>query len=553
MSVLLTATVILFCFNGFALSELYHISPSVAGPCPTVNCITFSQFADNIGVNRQLDSIVTLFFESGKHSLISDFLIENITDFSMLSNYNSTTISCEQSASWSFFLLSHVQISGLTFIECSFKVHSVAAFTVKNSAFSNHTGNSAINIFDSSAYIIDSYFQSNSGGMLKSKLHEYENVGSGAVFLVSQSNIEFSGSSFEGNNAEVGGVIFTELHSNISFSDCYFTENHATIDGGVMYSDERCTITAYNCTFLNNSALHNGGVFMLTRSNLSIYGSLFAFSEAKRGCGGAISAKRDLVTDNMEEWLKNRVTLTLVLIIKDNSYFEYNNAMRNGGAVYCDTSLLEIDDSVFSNNTVEWHQGGGGAIYTASNKLSILSTLFFANRAIIGGALEINYVGTTYIINSNFLNNLAEKAGGAIVSEVKSNINIYLFTCTFIGNFAQTGGVIYTGDHASVNGSNISLKNNTASQGIMYFTKSSATFKGNNVIINNLGSLYFYYSSVVFKGNTIIANNVPYTTQSAIISSEGGGITAFHSNVDFHGTVNFTRNFAKNGGAISSV
>ena len=66
-------------------------------------------------------------------------------------------------------------------------------------------------------------------------------------------------------------------------------------------------------------------------------------------------------------------------------------------------------------------------------------------------------------------------------------------------------------------------------------------------------SLLFYYSSVVFKGNTTITNNLPYTIQLTTMSSEGGGITAFQSTVDFEGIVNLKRNSATNGGAISSV
>ena len=138
--------------------------------------------------------------------------------------------------------------------------------------------------------------------------------------------------------------------------------------------------------------------------------------------------------------------------------------------------------------------------------------------------------------------------------------------CTFKGNVAQTGGVlfsrdntaarsgvIFSRDNTDVDNNDILLINNSASQGVMYFTYSSATFTGNNVIINNSGSLLFYYSSVVFKGNTTIANNLPYTTQFTTISSEGGGITAFQSTVDFKEIVNLKRNSAINGGAISSV
>ena len=558
MSVLMLITVLLS-FNAFASSEVYHISPTEAAPCPTANCITLSQFVDTkSAVNNQQDSNVTLLFESGKHSFTSDFLIESITEFSMLSNSSSTTISCEQSARWSFFLLFDVQISGLTFIECSFQVYSVTTFTVNNSVFSNHSGNSVIDILDSSAYITDSYFQSNSGGMLK--VFNNKKVASGAVILASQSNMEFRDSTFEANNAIVGGVMFTELHSNITFINCSFVGNCATINGGVLYSDRGCTITAYNCTFMNNTADENGGVIMVTKSSLSVYESFFSSNIAKHEDGGVIFAKsdaisRDLVTISGSNFTENSAfaggalsTYYTSVVIKNNSYFLHNIALLGGGAAFFGWSSSTISNSIFFNNSVaNW----GGAVYTGHSEISILSTSFTGNTAEIGGAITTDNV-IARVNECNFFNNSASKAGGAIVTELDNNIE--LLTCTFMGNRAQSGGVIFSSDKTSVHSSNVLLINNIASQGIMYFTESSATFTGNNVISNNSGSLLFYYCSVIFKGITIIANNLQYTlSQSTTMSSEGGGITAFQSTVDFEGIVDLKRNSATNGGAISSV
>ena len=562
MSVLMLITVLLS-FNAFASSEMYHISPTEAAPCPTANCITLSQFVDTkSAVNNQQDSNVTLLFESGKHSFTSDFLIESITEFSMLSNSSSTTISCEQSARWSFFFLFDVQISGLTFIECSFQVYSVTTFTVNNSAFSNHSGNSVIDIWDSSAYITDSYFQSNSGGMLK--VFNNKKVASGAVILASQSKMEFCGSMFEANNAIVGGVMFTELHSNITFINCSFVENHATTNGGVLYSDEGCTITVYNCTYANNSARVHGGVFTVISSNLSIYKSLFSSNKAEQSDGGVISAKskdgsRDVVvTISASNFTNNSafaggvvITFYTMVMIKDNSYFENNRAKLGGGVVFFDKSSLQINDSIFFNNAVEYN---GGVVYTSDAELSIYNALFIGNTAENGGVMGMERTNVT-INNSDFSHNSASVAGGAIVLELTNHIDIS--RCTFTVNFAYGGGVIFSSDKTLVKNNDVLFKNNTASQGIMYFIDSSATFTGTTTVVNNSGSLLFYYSSVVFKGITTVANNLPYynnnISQLNTTSSEGGGITAFQSTVDFDGVVTFKQNSATNGGAISLV
>ena len=78
---------------------------------------------------------------------------------------------------------------------------------------------------------------------------------------------------FEGNHAEVGGVIFSEFNSNITIINSTFVENNATsipsyryceAGGGVLYADSGSTvINIINSKFIANSAQDDGGAVYL--------------------------------------------------------------------------------------------------------------------------------------------------------------------------------------------------------------------------------------------------------------------------------------------------
>ena len=516
---------------GFASSEVYHIIPTSAGSCPEEPCIKLSQFADNLMNNTfNLTSNTTLIIMSGNHNLATKIMIENIPEFSMFSNSDNAILTCRQSAKWTFSSVDRVQISGLNLVACHFYVESVPLFAVENSAFSRHSGLSVLDLFSV-----------------------------GAVIRTQQSNAVFTHSSFRENVAAVGGVMFVEDSSNITFISCDFVGNHAYIDGGVLYSKAGCCVTVYNSTFKNNIAGDKCGVFMMINSVLSINNSFFSSNNAI-SIGGVICAESDKPVDHVNGSViisKSNFTNNsafqggvfkatgILVLIKDNTYFSKNHG-EFAGVVFLSDGILKIHDSVISNNWVVGYYAHGGAILSYESEVSINTTLLINNSAPIGGALY-NPWGSITLHNSDFVNNTALKAGGVICTEFGNHIEIS--TCTFKGNHAPNGAVIFSRDKTTVNTYNIVLDKNTASNGIVYFIESSATFTGNTTINNNFGSLIFYYSNAIFNGCMIIVNGLPYQLP---VTQEGGAITAFQSNLDFKGTLFLKNNFATNGGAIGA-
>ena len=186
-----------------------------------------------------------------------------------------------------------------------------------------------------------------------------------------------------------------------------FLKNHASIDGGAIYTRENLTITggSGNITFSGNSAsIYGGAIF--TPGNLTITG----------GSG--------------------------------NITFSGNSASNNGGAIYTEGNLT-IEGGAgkisFSGNQATYRRGGatyrrGGAIYSCNGSINI--------RAGTGGI--------------EFVNNHADSNGGAIYTDSVANITLTAAegNITFSGNTAgSTRNAIYI-DNSDPPAINLQAKGN---------------------------------------------------------------------------------------------
>ena len=209
----------------------------------------------------------------------------------------------------------------------------------------------------------------------------------------------------------------------------------------------------------------------------------------------------------------------------------------------------------------------GGALYTASSNVSIVSSKFTDNRAEIGGALfahnsSLHVVGSTYsynkasfavvmitsessinIKNSNFIENIAMIHGGVMIAYRDSfNIN----GTTFTNNSANSaGGVIETSD-SLFNITSSTFTNNSAARfcGVMHtlnssFSITSSTFTNNSAA--NSGGIMEMSASSFNITSSIFTNN------SA--GSNGGVMITFNSLFNITSST-FTNNSAPSGGGV---
>lgn len=115
-----------------------------------------------------------------------------------------------------------------------------------------------------------------------------------------------------------------------------------------------------------------------------------------------------------------------------------NTANWNGGGIWNERGIIELNRSTVTNNRATFpgeHGGSGGGICEESL-----------------GTLDIN-------ANSSIMNNIAVYSGGGISSQGKVNLN----SGTITGNRAAIGGGIYTNLMMNMTGGSIS--NNTANVG----------------------------------------------------------------------------------------
>ena len=386
--------------------------------------------------------------------------------------------------------------------------------------------------------------------------------------------VSINNSSFVGNKAPVAGAIFTNVDSKITNSN--FTKNTAS-KGGAVLNENGAKLTVDNSTFKDNAADSYGGA-VLNNGELIVTNSVFDANDIlNRGSagvdhGGAAiynweNAKLDISKSNFTNNIKNYVNgdrlvgaVTTIgnATIRD-SYF-VNNSGRWGGALAATGGVsgsaintISVDGTKFVNNTALY----GGAMFVWASNYTISNSVFDNNSAFgkgdmspnnnNGGALIVtqdNIPVSGKIVNSNFTNNKAQYGGAAWINEGTVDID----GSNFINNTATTaaGAIGFDPQYAKIIATVDSSKfvNNTAGSraGAIYnlgdLTVSDSEFDNNkaqfgDIIYNN--KIYNKEGILSINGNkysNYTENKAPIINIGDIntISSTGGIIVTVLDN-----------------------
>ena len=386
--------------------------------------------------------------------------------------------------------------------------------------------------------------------------------------------VSINNSSFVGNKAPVAGAIFTNVDSKITNSN--FTKNTAS-KGGAVLNENGAKLTVDNSTFKDNAADSYGGA-VLNNGELIVTNSVFDANDIlNRGSagvdhGGAAiynweNAKLDISKSNFTNNIKNYVNgdrlvgaVTTIgnATIRD-SYF-VNNSGRWGGALAATGGVsgsaintISVDGTKFVNNTALY----GGAMFVWASNYTISNSVFDNNSAFgkgdmspnnnNGGALIVtqdNIPVSGKIVNSNFTNNKAQYGGAAWINEGTVDID----GSNFINNTATTaaGAIGFDPQYAKIIATVDSSKfvNNTAGShaGAIYnlgdLTVSGSEFDNNkaqfgDIIYNN--KIYNKEGILSINGNkysNYTENKAPIINIGDIntISSTGGIIVTVLDN-----------------------
>lgn len=488
--------------------------------------------------------------------------------------------------------------------------------------FDNHNGTNLIVDIQGTGTVTNSNFTNNNvsgqlGGTLRvvgenSKITDsnFENntaIRSAAIYT-SGENTKIENCNFTKNNATNGdgGAIYVE-GKNTQITECNFSDNNANSGGAIFTYQDGTNIT--NTNFTNNSAKNSGGaVFVgMWMYDTNIDNCDFTNNSVGEGwgSGGAIFISEDCMDSTItnSNFTGNTapnggaISTTGDHTVIENASFEDNNATRSGGAIYSNSVGNEVRFANFTSNNA----GDGGAIQLGgeNNDFNIEHVVFKDNYAHAtkngqyyiddegngipaydggnGGAInaeshtEVNH----NILNVTFINNTADKSGGA----VKHHSNWTFVDCVFEDNSANPndnklfasdeivfgGGALWCCDGLTTI-TNTNFTNNNATYGGAIrgaVNAKDCTFDQNTAFDGNGGGIDMTIDGIVFPtlSSVVSIQDCIFTDNEAKGEyaprgdakggkSQGGAIHSYKIEGMVIDNITCTRNTAFRGGAI---
>ena len=569
-------------------AQVYNISESL--PCVTEQCFTLTHLATELSQN--FDSSITLAITLSPeiHNLQLSLTVSNVVNFSIIGSSvenQETVIVCNGTG----LRLHHVQnvlISGITFQGCGENIMKhVDHLTIENSIFKGTVNSRTALVVNQTtiASIYRSLFQNYTLGLTytldlstsyyhDTRLSTPESVG--GALIVSNSSLEISDSTFQGNSARIGSAMFAERNSMVNISDSTFLFNHGSLPGPghTLFVVDDCSIGIHNSTFSHNSGQY--GLFGVVNSGILVHFSTFSSNRALNNDGGIIAAYNStlqitecMFTNNSAQVRGGVIHAIDTSIHISKSTFNNNIAGNLGGTLHLSCSHVEILDSDFTNSRAR----DGGVVYSRRTSMWIgKGSSFNSNRADSHGGVALVIGGSLVVNNSTFVNNTAEENGGVMDLSSRCNATITqsildksvaekgvaihahdgtlnmidvtlssnkarmsggilevtdllltVYRCSFIRNTANSGAIVQV-FYISANISTSHFSENSAQNGVLETAHCTVELHNLTVIKNAalFAGMYIFQSIAHFTGQTVIENNI-------------GSLYAFDSHVHFVG------------------
>ena len=540
--------------------------------CSSEMCsnLTLNQFASN--TDYYISDMTTLMLQPGDHHLDSQLLVANVRRFSLVGererNDSIVTISCSET--FTFQNLTELQIKDIQFVHCTDNhINSVGQLSIDNCMFDGKNNNgTALNIVNSVTANINCCSFILTHGSYKQFLNNDPFIFGGAIFC-SSSNISIHSSVFEGNYAQVSGVLFTEQGSNLIISNCTFSN--------IVYSSHFSSIiVAYHGSVLiqdsifentNDALVKSSPSFnyrlvevyessiLIQRSiyrNNTIYGGSFVV-----GFGSNITINEVLMENNTafqcilgtkvlpsilghlqifySTFINNNFNCSIVTAnylqvqvlyshFINNWYFEEKNAVMIG-AYFCNATIsqstfienfatsivlvfmanLTISKSVFLHNTND--VSVITALYTVD--MLIDESTFFNNVQLVknGAMFDMFYTISQGTIRI-MRNNLVDNRHPFAIIKVRE-VTLYIDRCEFTGNSADYGATLIA-SYSTISISRLHVSNNVANiAGVILIYNSILNSNNISLTGNNASTavVLLSFSVASFVGSTTLTNN----------------------------------------------
>ena len=299
-----------------------------------------------------------------------------------------------------------------------------------------------------------------------------------------------------------------------------------------------------------------GGAIIATNStNINISQSRFENNRADNG--GAIFADSSIINmtgnvsfiNNTANGYGGALYSKGSVITTINASMFISNLADRGGALWSFKSSLIIEASGFHDNTAS----NGGVLYSVSSIVRVIASEFDSNRAVnFGGALSVR--GSTVTIEGSEFNGNSANYSGGVLSSTYNNNTITIVGSVFGGNRAnRSGGVLYS-DSSNITIGDCIFKNNSSPVGAVLYTAYGCNIHYHNYLLMDRNSANNY--AVVHLSDSELNSD---HTGNATFSNNLGSLVAFSSNVTFRGYSVFVNNQPPNtttgtfreGGAIT--
>lgn len=222
-----------------------------------------------------------------------------------------------------------------------------------------------------------------------------------------------------------------------------------------IYSGENNTniCISYNCPFKNVSMIGQGSPheIVITRGDSSEF-----HTRGLNISDGSFSLIKnitfyDLHRDPFTILLDNQpvgggaMFISASTVILDSVIFRNNSALIGGALTFARSDVV-ISNAIFQDNAA---MSFGGAVFASTSNCSIFQSSFIANNVTStvgqdltgsGGAMHFSgtEVQSLVILHSTFVNNTAQRSGGALQLEpsglLTSKGNVSIVGCTFVRN-----------------------------------------------------------------------------------------------------------------------
>ena len=347
-------------------------------------------------------------------------------------------------------------------------------------------------------------------------------------------SLYLSNLTFLGSRSSFGSTAIRCHSSHIEMSDIHIVGAKSILGAALVVYNSTVTLSGNN-SFISNTAYIQGGAVVSLESNITISGRNYFEGNSVSFFGGAMFMQSTIIEfSGTTVFLHNRAVHALShggAVALDNCmmnfnsgglYFTENSAQFVGGAMYISSTTAQMTGQIVVQGTIT---ANSGAIRVDSYSVIVCvgKILFSNNSALVGGALSLSNGSQMILSNATFEKNFANFTGGALHLALSS--------------FMIIEDSLMVGNHAQGIGGTIGL------------SSSSLQFTGNNYIKHSMclqsGGIDAFMSRLNFSGHNYFINNTS--------SGFGGGLSLTFTNASVQGTLNFSINSGRQGGAVYGI